>query len=778
MCLILTQMFNQPCAATRFRGHQSRWAARLGAITVLLAGLATGLSQSPTIGQPPVPPTIFLGDPATFQVTATGSAPLAYQWYRDDVPLPGATSNKFTLPAVATTDHGALFSVRITNLLGAALSAPVALTVDFGIPGAAVTNRVLNFDSTWHYNLSNNLDGVNWPASGYNDVSWPTGPGLLAAENNSAITPLIGTTVPAPTTPPSGLASGHAYYFRTTINVASNNLISGALLATIRADDGAMIYVNGEEALRLRLPAGPVTNTSFTTGFPPGTNSDATQDEVTPLEVIALQPGANVIAAAVHQANATSSDLVWGMALDSIGYQRLRDTTTPTVTGLLPAPNSIVPGMNSVEVSFSEGVKGLNATDLLINGTPATNLTEFATDVYVFEFPPQPIGPVQITWAANADIIDRSANSNHFGGGTYNYTVDPAATGLNVHLTEFMAGNTKTILDNDGDYSDWIEIHNAGAETVNLGGWYLTDNSGNLTKWRFPNGLTLPPDTYLLVWASDKDRRNAAAPLHTNFKLTKTAGSFLGLVYSDGATLISAFTSYPTQSDDVSYGRDRLDSSILGFFNSPTPGAVNATAGTGFTPSVQFSRRSGTFQSPFQLALSSADSNAVIRYFLVTNAASAALTNVPDSNSPIYTGPLNLNSTVQVRARAFATQPNTFPSEPGSETFLQITAGAAAFSSDVPIVLFHNFNGNTPSATADQNAVMMVFDTKYGRASLTNPPVVAKRIGINIRGSSTQGLAKSSYAVETWDEFNDDAEVSGTRPASGIRLGVLRTQLF
>lgn len=760
MCLILTQMFNLSCAATRFRGSQTRWAALFGTVTALVAGLTNAWAQAPTIGQPPVPPTIFLGDPVTFQVTATGSAPLAYQWYRDDAPLSGATSNKFTLSAVAAADHGALFSVRITNNLGAVTSAPVAVTVDFGIPGAAVTNHVLNFNSTWRYDLSNNLEGVNWPAPGYNDAGWPTGPGLLAAENNAAITPLIGTSVPAPNAPPSGLAPGHAYYFRTTINVASNNLISGALLATIRADDGAMIYVNGEEALRLRLPAGPVTNTSFTTGFPPGANTDATQDEIVPLEVIALLPGTNVIAAAVHQANATSSDLVWGMALDCVGYQRLRDTVVPTVTGLLPAPNTILPGMNSLEVIFSEGVKGINAADLLINGTPATNLTEFAAEVYVFEFPPQPIGPVQITWAANAGILDRSANSNSFGGGTYNYTVNPGATDLNVRLTEFMAGNTETILDNDGDYSDWIEIHNAGAAPVNLGGWYLTDNSGNLTKWRFPTGLMLPPDAHLLVWASDKDRRNVAAPLHTNFKLTKAAGNFLGLVYSDGATLISAFTAYPTQTDDVSYGRDRLDSSILGYFNTPTPGAINATTGTGFTPPVQFSRRSGTFQSPFQLALSSADSNAVIRYFLVTNAASAALTNVPNSSSPIYTGPLNLSSTVQVRARAFPTQPDTFPSEPGSETFLQITAGAAGFSSDVPIVLFHNFTGNTPSAIADQNAVMMVFDTKYGRASLTNPPAVASRIGINIRGSSTQGLPKSSYAVETWDEFNADAGVS------------------
>lgn len=753
-------MVNQSHGAARSIGRRSFFPTWLGGVGVLIAGLAAAGAQSPALTQAPVALTVFLGDPATFQVTATGSAPLAYQWYRDGAPLPGATGNHHLIPAVAPADHNALFSVRVTNAWGAVTSAPVALAVDFGIPGAAVTNRVLNFNSTWRYNLSNNLEAVNWTAPAYNDATWPAGRGLLAAENNAAITPLIGTSILAPDNPLPGLAQGHAYYFRTTVNVASNDLIPGALIATLRADDGAMIHVNGAEALRLRLSAGQVSNTSFTTGFPPGANADATQDEVVPLEVIALSPGPNIIAASVHQANATSSDVVWGMALDVIGYQRERDTAAPTVINLLPPANSVLPGMNSLEVAFSEAVKGVNAADLLINGAPATNVTEFAPDVYVFEFPPQPVGPVPITWTGGHGILDRSANSNRFAGGSYDYVVDPAATGLNVRITEFMAGNTETILDNDGDYSDWIEIHNAGPEAVSLGNWYLTDNAGNLTKWRFPAGLKLPPDTYLLVWASDKDRRNVAAPLHTNFKLTKTAGNFLGLVYSDGVTLLSAFTAYPTQSDDISYGRDRVESSLLGYFNAPTPVAVNATTGIGFTAPVHFSRRSGTFPSPFQLTLSTTDTNAVIRYWLVTNAAAAALTNMPDSSSPIYDGPLNISSTTQVRARAFSPLPNTFPSEPASETFVQISAGAAAFSSDVPIVLLHNFNGNTPPATTDQNAVMMVFDTKYGRASLTNPPAVAKRIGLNIRGSSTQGFAKKSFAVETWDEFNDDASVA------------------
>ena len=51
-------------------------------------------------------------------------------------------------------------------------------------------------------------------------------------------------------------------------------------------------------------------------------------------------------------------------------------------------------------------------------------------------------------------------------------------------ISEFLASNDRSIEDQDGDDSDWIEIYNAGQGTVNLFGWSLTDSSGNLTKWR------------------------------------------------------------------------------------------------------------------------------------------------------------------------------------------------------------------------------------------------------------------------------------------------------
>src|SRR5262249_30014092 len=151
-----------------------------------------------------------------------------------------------------------------------------------------------------------------------------------------------------------------------------------------------------------------------------------------------LVPGENVLAAEVHQANATSSDIVWGMALDAVVYPRLRDTVAPTLDRLLPAAGSTVASLTQIEVHFSEGVKGVRADNLLIDGLPATNVTAYAPDVYVFGFPQPATGTVQVAWSPAENITDLSANSNRFAGGSYAYMLDPGLSDRSVRINEFM----------------------------------------------------------------------------------------------------------------------------------------------------------------------------------------------------------------------------------------------------------------------------------------------------------------------------------------------------
>src|SRR5437763_17120054 len=68
-------------------------------------------------------------------------------------------------------------------------------------------------------------------------------------------------------------------------------------------------------------------------------------------------------------------------------------------------------------------------------------------------------------------------------------------------ISEFMASNLTTLADDDGDFSDWIEIYNPDAAPANLAGWYLTDDAKKKTQWQFP-ALTLPAQGFLVVFAS------------------------------------------------------------------------------------------------------------------------------------------------------------------------------------------------------------------------------------------------------------------------------------
>ena len=74
------------------------------------------------------------------------------------------------------------------------------------------------------------------------------------------------------------------------------------------------------------------------------------------------------------------------------------------------------------------------------------------------------------------------------------------------------------VIDEDGEYTDWIEIHNADPSNAHIKDWYLSDDLENLKKWKLPD-ISLRPNTYLLIYASGKDRID---PLfHTNFKINK-----------------------------------------------------------------------------------------------------------------------------------------------------------------------------------------------------------------------------------------------------------------
>jgi len=175
-------------------------------------------------------------------------------------------------------------------------------------------------------------------------------------------------------------------------------------------------------------------------------------------------------------------------------------------------------------------------------------------------------------------------------------SVAAADSVASAEISEFLADNQHGLRDEEGEHFGWIEIYNRSGSTIHLAGWFLSDTTNDLAKWRFPR-VSLLPDKYMVVFASAKNRTNDLAHLHTNFRLDKEGG-YLALV-GPTTNVVSEFApAYPRQSTDVSYGRVMGEPALLGSFQRPTPGKPNSIRGPGFAPGVGFSQPSGTFMAP------------------------------------------------------------------------------------------------------------------------------------------------------------------------------------
>ncbi len=155
----------------------------------------------------------------------------------------------------------------------------------------------------------------------------------------------------------------------------------------------------------------------------------------------------------------------------------------------------------------------------------------------------------------------------------WNGMLELQATGFpsaELVINEFMADNDNVVMDEAGEYDDWLEIYNPTDQDIFLSGMYLSDNPDNLDKWLFPfGGVVLEAGGHLLVWC-DEDQEQG--PLHTNFKLS-ASGEFIALVDTDGVTIIDSLYFGP-QATDVAYGC-YPDGSGNWQIVAPTPGTAN-----------------------------------------------------------------------------------------------------------------------------------------------------------------------------------------------------------
>jgi hypothetical protein len=208
-----------------------------------------------------------------------------------------------------------------------------------------------------------------------------------------------------------------------------------------------------------------------------------------------------------------------------------------------------------------------------------------------------------------------------------------------ILINEFSASNSMLISDPDfGDYSDWIELYNAGTETVNLNGYYLSDNYNSPSRFTITGDFMVDPDEHIIIWADGRD-----TALHASFKLS-SLGEQIG-IYASVLGVVDT-VSFVEQMTDISYGRKTDGNSEWAYFETPTPGTSNTT--TSYQGMVynqaDFSVRGGMYSSSQEVILSTFFEGD-IRY---TRDGST-----PNKFSSRYLNPISINETTILRARIF-----------------------------------------------------------------------------------------------------------------------------
>jgi len=151
-----------------------------------------------------------------------------------------------------------------------------------------------------------------------------------------------------------------------------------------------------------------------------------------------------------------------------------------------------------------------------------------------------------------------------------------------VLINEFMANNTRTLRDDNGKYSDWVELFNWSPSAANIGGYYMSDTSSEPMKWRIPTGTTIATGDFLLIWCDGTTIPKPLKPLHASFKMNATDGELIALYAPDGATTVS-YKYYGQQAPDISYGRITDANSEWVPFLVPSPRRQNIS-GQYFAP--------------------------------------------------------------------------------------------------------------------------------------------------------------------------------------------------
>jgi len=426
----------------------------------------TAAAVAPSITSQPANQTVTAGKTASFSVTATGTAPLTYQWKKNGATISGATSASYATPAAAASDTNAKFTVTVTNSVSNATSNAATLTVD--VPPSITTqpaSRTVNAGQTASFTVAATGTGTltyQWKKngaaiSGATSSSYTT-PATVASDNGASFTvTVIGTagnvtsnaatlTVSVPNTPPSistqpaskTVIAGQTATFSisatgtapmtyqwnkgaTTISGATS--ASYTTPATTTADNGAQFTVTITNA------AGKATSNAATLTVTAATATlNASQ---TTLNFSSINIGSNSILPVTFTNGGNSNVTISNITISGAGY-----TASGISSGQIVAPGKTA----TLNVTFTPSATGAMPGSVSV----ASNATNSPATVTLSGTGVQPVShSVTLTWTASASTVSGyNVYRSTVSGGPYtkfNSTLVAATTYMD---TAVQAGQT------------------------------------------------------------------------------------------------------------------------------------------------------------------------------------------------------------------------------------------------------------------------------------------------------------------------------------------------
>ncbi len=223
---------------------------------------------------------------------------------------------------------------------------PVAAGAPKANAGAAVTLIERGTQTAWRYLDDGAQPPPTWTSGDFDDRNWKEGRAPLGYGENGLATQ-IGFGGKAD-------AKQLAAYFRRSFDFAADGAPKKQLAVDMRIDDGAVVYLNGRELVRQNLPSGPLTVRTHAVSRVDGADETVYRRYLLP--AAALQPGRNVLAVAVHQINAVSTDLFFDLQLSTTDeVPVVRATAAAREATLAYLKNNLVPAGMRIPDGYVDG---------------------------------------------------------------------------------------------------------------------------------------------------------------------------------------------------------------------------------------------------------------------------------------------------------------------------------------------------------------------------------------------------------------------------------------